>query len=248
MTGIRITVTRTVGSAPRDAGTQMLVWADRISGTIGGGALEWAAMAKARQMLMDGRAYLDETIPLGPSLGQCCGGAVTLRYERAASLTEQARKPLWIYGAGHVGRALVAVMAPLPGWALTWVDTADDRFPDCPATVTQLVAADPARIVPHAPKDAHHLILTYSHQIDLDLCHAVLRRGCASVGVIGSATKWTRFKKRLAALGHAPGDIAQIACPIGDPTLGKDPQALAIGVAMAMLSPGERAMSGDKVG
>ncbi len=248
MSAIRITITRTVGSAPRDAGTQMLVRADRTTGTIGGGALEWDAMARARQMLRDGQTRHTETVALGPALGQCCGGSVSLRYEVAIELTDAPRKPLWIYGAGHVGRALVGVMAPLPDWAITWVDTAADRFPDLPQGVTQLVAVDPARSVVHAPRDAHHLILTYSHQIDLDLCHALLSHGFASAGLIGSATKWARFKSRLSALGHAQADILRIACPIGDPAVGKHPRALAIGVAMAMLTGGKRAMSGDKAG
>ena len=234
MTGIRITVTRTAGSVPRGPGTQMMVWADRTTGTIGGGALEWQAMAEARAMLRDGRAAGKVTLPLGPALGQCCGGSVTLDFAVAEGLEAAPGAPLWIWGAGHVGRALVGVMAPLPDWEITWVDTAADRFP-ADAPVTTLVAADPARAVAHAPDDAHHLILTYSHEIDLALCHAILSRPFGSAGLIGSATKWARFRHRLAALGHAPAHIARIACPIGDPSLGKHPQAIAIGVAMAML-------------
>ncbi len=248
MTPMRITIIRAVGSAPRGAGTQMLVWPDRIAGTIGGGALEWTAMARARQMLDAGQSLAQETMPLGPALGQCCGGSVSLRFERADTMDSPSQKPLWIYGAGHVGRALVAVMAPLPDWAITWVDVADDRFETVPDSVTQLIAADPARVVQHAPKDAHHLILTYSHELDLALCHAVSQHGFASAGLIGSATKWARFRSRLAALGHPPQDIARIACPIGDPALGKHPQALAIGVANAMVRAGQNAALGDKAG
>ena len=235
MTGIRITVTRTAGSVPREPGTQMVVWADRTEGTIGGGALEWQAMAHARAMLAEGRAADALTLPLGPALGQCCGGSVSLEFARAEALEQPPGAPLWIWGAGHVGRALVGVMAPLPDWDITWVDTAPNRFPP-DASVTTLVAADPARAVPHAPDAAHHLILTYSHEIDLSLCHAILSRPFASAGLIGSATKWARFRNRLASLGHPPAHIARIACPIGDPSLGKHPQAIAIGVAMAMLT------------
>lgn len=237
MSGVRITVTRTAGSVPRGVGTQMLVWPDRTEGTIGGGALEWAAMARAQEMLAGGRTSHTETFPLGPSLGQCCGGSVTLDFARADALEAPKGAPLWIYGAGHVGRALVGVMAPLPDWDITWVDTATDRFPDAPG-VTVLAAADPARAAAHAPQDAHHLIMTYSHDLDLSLCHALLHRGFAGAGLIGSATKWARFRKRLSALGHAPATIARIACPIGDPRLGKHPQAIAIGVAVAMLGRG----------
>jgi xanthine dehydrogenase accessory factor len=238
MTVIRITVTKTAGSAPRDAGTQMLVWADRTEGTIGGGTLEWEAMAEARRMLRDGRQSHNATMPLGPALGQCCGGSVSLLWEEAEAMTTPPARPLWIYGAGHVGRALVTVMAPLPDFKITWVDTAADRFPQ--TDVTTLVARDPALIVKHAPTDADHLILTYSHDIDLALCHALLNHDFHSVGLIGSATKWARFKSRLAALGHAPAQISRIACPIGDPALGKHPAAIALGVATAMITPKAR--------
>jgi xanthine dehydrogenase accessory factor len=148
--------------------------------------------------------------------------------------------PLWIWGAGHVGRAIAAVMAPLPQWDVTVVDTTPDRITGLPDGVTPLVAADPARLVPHAPRGADHLILTYSHAIDLALCHALLTHGFASAGLIGSATKWARFRSRLAALGHPADQISRIACPIGDPALGKHPQAIAVGVAAALLRGGQR--------
>ncbi|WP_299138242.1 xanthine dehydrogenase accessory protein XdhC [uncultured Tateyamaria sp.] len=139
---------------------------------------------------------------------------------------------LWIWGAGHVGRALVDVVHKMPGVAVTWVDTAPDRFPaDIPQAVTCVPAADPAVLAPHAPRDAHHLILTYSHDLDLALCHALLSHSFDTCGLIGSATKWARFRKRLAALGHTPAQIARITCPIGDPALGKHPHMIAVGVA-----------------
>ncbi|MFG5381213.1 xanthine dehydrogenase accessory protein XdhC [Yoonia sp. R2-816] len=240
---IRITITRTAGSVPREAGTQMLVHADHIEGTIGGGTLEWEAMAEARQMLADGRETLTRTIPLGPALGQCCGGSVTLTWDKTDAITATPKRPLWIYGAGHVGRAIVHVMDPLPDFEITWVDTHTDRFPE--TEVTTLVAKDPAQIVKHAPTDADHLILTYSHDIDLALCHAVLRHEFHSAGLIGSATKWARFKTRLAALGHTPAQISRIACPIGDPRLGKHPQAIALGVATSMIA-GQNSRTRDR--
>jgi xanthine dehydrogenase accessory factor len=87
----------------------------------------------------------------------------------------------------------------------------------------------------HAPTDAEHLILTYSHALDLDLCHRLLRRGFLSCGLIGSATKWARFRSRLTALGHDAAAVGRIRCPIGDPALGKHPQAIAVGVAAELL-------------
>lgn len=146
-------------------------------------------------------------------------------------------RSVWIWGAGHVGRAIVQVLAPMPDFALTWCDAGSERFPsDVPHTVTTVPAADLSRLAAHAPRVAHHLILTYSHEIDLALCDALLRRGFASAGLIGSATKWARFRKRLAEAGHTPEAIAAITCPIGDPGLGKHPQAIAVGVAAALLN------------
>ena len=136
----------------------------------------------------------------------------------------------------------------VPDFDITWVDTSADRFPADTSTAAPLVATSPAHAVPHAPSDAHHLILTYSHDLDLALCDAVLRHEFASCGLIGSATKWARFQRRLQALGHTPAQIARIACPIGDTALGKHPQALAIGVAHAMLTPKRKARLGDKAG
>lgn len=233
---IRITVVATRGSVPREAGAQMRVWLDRTEGTIGGGALEWQAMEEAQAMLAAGRDLLDRTIPLGPDLGQCCGGAVTLRWDRAAEQSVIGA-PLWVWGAGHVGRALIGTLSPLPDLALTWIDVAKDRFPEPVSSgVMDVVAAAPDALVPHAPKEAHHLILTYSHEIDLGLCHALLNHGFATCGLIGSATKWARFRSRLRALGHQDAAISRITCPIGDPSLGKHPQAIAVGVAARLLS------------
>jgi xanthine dehydrogenase accessory factor len=145
-------------------------------------------------------------------------------------------RQVWIWGAGHVGRALVAVLAPLPDVAITWVDVATDRFPDdAPPNVTVVPAADPATLADHAPTDAEHLVLTFSHALDLELCHRLLRRGFRSCGLIGSATKWARFRSRLKALGHDAAAIDRIRCPIGDPALGKHPQAIAVGVAVELL-------------
>lgn len=141
-------------------------------------------------------------------------------------------REVWIWGAGHVGRALVDVLQHLPGHRLTWVDTAANRFPTAiPESVRDVVAAEPARLMMHAPTHADHLILTYSHELDLSLCHTALLHGFASCGLIGSRTKWARFRKRLAELGHSEAQISRITCPIGDPSLGKHPHLIAIGVA-----------------
>lgn len=281
----RVVIASHAGSAPRETGTAMLVWEGGQSGTIGGGALEHQAAALAREALETGDRL--DRMPLGPALGQCCGGAVVLLTEvwtasRLAGLTGEALvrampgtagemplkvanrlrrarhgevplaaeavqgwmieplarpdRQVWIWGAGHVGRALVGVLAPLPGLAITWVDVARARFPDrVTEGVTVLFAERPETLVAQAPQGAEHLIVTYSHALDLELCHRLLAHGFARCGLIGSATKWARFRARLGALGHGPGAVARIDCPIGDPALGKHPQAIAVGVAAALL-------------
>ncbi|MBC7155558.1 MAG: xanthine dehydrogenase accessory protein XdhC [Rhodobacteraceae bacterium] len=282
----RVVVAGHQGSAPREAGAAMLVWPGGQSGTIGGGALEHQAAETARAMLAHGPVLRLERVALGPAVGQCCGGAVSLLYEvyeagtlpvaehgliarrvegaqemplalrrMLAEARGQGTRPapalmqgwmveplmvparaLWVWGAGHVGRAIVAVLAPVPDFAITWVDTDLARFPDVvPEAVVPLVAVDPGDLVTHAPHGAEHLILTYSHALDLDLCHRLLGHGFARAGLIGSATKWARFRARLAALGHRPEAIGRITCPIGDPALGKHPQAIALGVGAALL-------------
>ena len=165
---------------------------------------------------------------------------VTLQTQKVEGwLIEPVRPPdraLWIWGAGHVGRALVDVLHKVPGLSITWIDTSADRFPVHIADrVTTVSATDPARLVPHTPRHADHLILTYSHNIDLALCHALLTHGFKSCGLIGSSTKWARVRKRLSALGHTDDHISQITCPIGDPALGKQPHMIAIGVAHRLL-------------
>ena len=245
---IRITVARTAGSVPREAGTQMCVWADKTEGTIGGGALEWQAMATARRMLEVGQITGRETIPLGPGLGQCCGGSVTLDYAEASDLRVTKGRNLWIWGAGHVGRAIAGVMAPLPEHDVTLIDINADRMPDEMPGVTQVIAADMPLWVAHAPPSADHLIVTYSHQVDLALCHTLLGHGFGSCGLIGSKTKWTRFRGRLQSMGNSAEQIARIACPIGDPTLGKHPQAIAVGVAATVINNNGLGAAGEETG
>ncbi len=151
----------------------------------------------------------------------------------------QPARQVWVWKAGHVGRALAAVLAPLPGLALTWTDTAPDRFPpDPPAGVALCVAPDPAALAAAAPAGAEHLILTCSHALDLALCHALLSRGCRSLGLIGSASKRARFRGRLAALGHAPARDRPHRLPDRRSRPRQaPPKAIAGAVAAALLPP-----------
>lgn len=274
----RVVVADVKGSTPREIGAAMLVWNSPTgleqSGTIGGGALEFEVMKSAFH------APRLQRIPLGPSMGQCCGGSVTVLtevfettgdipddvYARGPNVmplaVQKALKgvrregfvaprlfgdwmvepvsppvrPIWLWGAGHVGRAIANVLAPLPQFSLTWIDTNQDRFPaHLPSGTTQLVATNPADLVCHAPKTAEHMVLTYSHALDLELCHQILAHDFAFAGLIGSDTKWARFRTRLAALGHNSAQINRICCPIGQPELGKHPQAIAVGVVARLI-------------
>ncbi|MEL6609738.1 MAG: xanthine dehydrogenase accessory protein XdhC [Pseudomonadota bacterium] len=240
---ITVTVVGTKGSVPREVGATMQVDAHGIRGTIGGGSLEWQAMAHARAMLAAGTASDRQTYALGPDMGQCCGGVVSLEFSsHAVEAVAPPGPPLFIWGAGHVGRAIAQVMAPLADRDIYIIDVAADRFaPDLPSGVNQTVAADPLALVPRVPPGADNLLVTYSHDLDLALCDALLRHGFGSCGLIGSATKWARFRKRLSAMGHSDAQINSIACPIGEPSLGKHPQAIAIGVAARLVSRSEDA-------
>lgn len=243
---ITVSIAQTRGSVPREVGALMRVARDRVEGTIGGGALEWDAMQLAREMLAQGRAEMTRSWSLGPELGQCCGGAVTLEFRAGAEISARAAAPLWIWGAGHVGRAVVRIMAPFEDREIFLVDVAQDRFPvELPPGVAPVIATDPVRLVTRAAQEAEHLIVTYSHDLDLRLCDALLRHGFASVGLIGSTTKWARFRKRLGAMGHADAQISCIRCPIGRKDFGKHPQAIAVGVAATLLTGVERQVSDE---
>jgi xanthine dehydrogenase accessory factor len=285
---VRVVIAEHKGSAPRETGTAMLVTVDEQFGTIGGGVLEFEAVADARKMLVQKGDWLRtfRKIPLGPNLGQCCGGSVSLLAECFGEIElahlealqgsfvrpissgepvelplpvqkhlrdtrsgvindtlallngwlieplETTKQPLWVYGAGHVGRALVATLEGLP-FAVTWIDSARDRFPiNIPTHADMLVAANPADAVAYAPDDAQHLVLTYSHSIDQEICLRILSRTFGGLGLIGSDTKRTRFIRRLTEAGV---DASRLECPIGNRALGKEPMAIAVGVTAALL-------------
>ena len=233
------------GSVPRDAGTRMLVAVDRTDGTIGGGNLEWRAIGIARRMLGEPGYRPDDTrFALGASLGQCCGGAVVLRWRLldAASLaawTASVVVPtVQVYGAGHVGRAVVHVLSLLDV-AVQWIDERDGAFPagPSPANVRRVCVEPVEAEVAHAPADAFRLVMTHRHDLDLRIVDAILRRGDGAwLGLIGSSTKRRRFAMLLAERGFDAASIERIRCPIGLPGLGgKEPAHIAIAVAAELL-------------
>ena len=236
---ILVEVTEVLGSAPREAGTTMLVTDTAIFGTIGGGELEWRAMQRAREALAGEPVPTRLQLPLGPALQQCCGGHVTITLTRldpsqrddlARRLqAEQENRPrLVLFGAGHVGRAVARAVEPLP-CRLRWLDSRPglepaEHVPD-PTTVT----TDPADLV---------LVMTHSHALDLAIVEARLRmEDFAWLGLIGSATKRRRFERQLRASGIPEERLARLVCPIGLPTIqGKAPAVIAAAVAAQLLA------------
>ncbi len=227
------------GSVPRETGTRMLVAADAVTGTIGGGHLEWQAIAHARA----GRRE-DWAVALGPSLGQCCGGALTLRFtpltaEVLAAWPRPApRFVLQLHGAGHVGQAIVHVLAGIP-CRVTWVDGRDAAFPPGLPTHVEARSTDsPDAEVEAAEPGTLFLVLTHSHDLDLRITEAILRRGdFGFLGLIGSATKRARFLHRFEARGIAPERLARLTCPIGLPGMaGKEPAVIAVAVVAQLLA------------
>lgn len=286
----RVVVVATRGSTPREIGASLLVRRDLgFRGTIGGGALEWRALRLAWQALGEAdAAHGLHEIVLGPDLGQCCGGRVTLGIEvldesdltavrrfaaaeaRGPFATEarphgrrllrriaedaggdpglgpdgvlferfgEDRRSLLLFGAGHVGRALVLALAPLP-FRVDWIDGRADAFPGVsPANVVARAEADPVPAIVAAVPDAFVLAMTHDHALDLAIVDAALRRSdMAYVGVIGSKTKRARFVSRLLEMGHTEAAIRRMVMPVGNGgPRSKQPAVIAAAVAVELL-------------
>ncbi|QCI68376.1 xanthine dehydrogenase accessory protein XdhC [Phreatobacter stygius] len=277
------------GSTPREAGARMIVRPDgAFHGTIGGGALEWQALARAQAVLAQAeRSTVTIDQALGPDLGQCCGGHVRLTIEafdvsdlaeigllaaaeRAGPFSVAVRRDpggrtirrmvepevgegpaianrdiesfgerpptILLFGAGHVGRALVLALAPLP-FRVVWCDERPGAFP-APIPGHVEPTAGPARaVLAKAGAGVQVLVMTHSHQLDLDIVAAALTHaGVAGVGLIGSATKRARFAKRLAEMGVPAQRIRALRCPIGMAGIsGKEPAVIAASIAAECL-------------
>lgn len=312
---VLVTVAGIEGSAPREPGARMVVTPTEFRGTIGGGQLEWDALETARAQLGATPGAWIKRYPLGPELGQCCGGSVAVLFEpyspadgawvdqlralrdgpkRAVRVVEvrdegeftrhvylegereepddedikdmverlmsaptdgltarlegektvlaetldDPHQPLWLFGAGHVGQAVVHALSPLP-FHITWIDCRANVFPDdLVRGVTARHVTMPGLIVDEAPPGAMFLVMTHRHGLDQDICEAVLRRGDARyLGLIGSKTKKARFLKRLGAKGLDEAALAGIHCPIGVTGIGgKDPAVIAASVAADLLT------------
>jgi xanthine dehydrogenase accessory factor len=236
------------GSVPRDTDAWMIVTPDGFHGTIGGGTLEWKAMAEAQGILAKryGKRSIDYV--LGPDLGQCCGGRVqvdievfdgeALRHIESLALTDiEKHRQIFLFGAGHVGRALVLALAPLP-FDVVWIDPRPNAFPTAvPQNVTQIRPSDPLTCLSTAPNGSFAFVMTHSHALDLAIVDAALRNSNIShVGVIGSATKRARFEKRLKEAGVNSRRIAELICPIGIGGISsKHPSAIAVSTVAQVL-------------
>ena len=254
------------GSVPRAAGTRMLVCAGQVAGTIGGGHLELKAIAHARERLaaaasavdaVDGsreheRQHDDRHYPLGPALGQCCGGALTLRTQPLTPLglaswpVEPNLFNLQLYGAGHVGRAIVQVLERLH-CRVQWIDERETEFPAAASAphIERLCVEPVEAEVAAAAAGSFFLVLTHSHDLDLRITEAILRRAdFAYLGLIGSATKLARFRRRFEQRGIDASSLARITCPIGVPGIsGKEPEVIALAVVAQLLQVAARAVS-----
>lgn len=241
---VLVTVAEAQGSTPRASGTKMVVLAERFVGTIGGGNLEFKALEIARRMLSEGRAQSElREFPLGPAMGQCCGGHASLLFE---PILPEADTVL-LFGAGHVGKALVSVLADLP-FRVRWIDEREGEFPaDVPANVQVHISDRPVELVESAPEGAFYLVTTHSHALDFRVTEAVLRRGdSAYAGLIGSKTKRARFEKGFRKLGI---DHGRLVCPMGiEGIAGKHPKTIAVAVVAQLLQVAEvRAATDESV-
>ncbi len=248
---VHVSVERAQGSTPREAGAAMLVLASGdFHGTIGGGALEWEALHLARTLFAPGQpSVLTRDFPLGPELAQCCGGRMAVRFEifapdqaqavaaRAAADETQVTTPLALFGAGHVGRALVLALAPLP-FRIRWIDQRADAFPAlAPANVDMRAPTDPLAEIDALDEGAFVLVMTHSHPLDLAIVsQALAKRSFPFVGLIGSATKRARFDSRMKDAGIADAARARLVCPVGVAGIdGKEPAIIAASMAAALL-------------
>lgn len=227
---VLVTIIEERGSTPRNAGSKMVVTAERIFETIGGGHLEYKAMEMAREMLASrSQETRLERFSLGASLGQCCGGATVLLFEPMG----QPQAQIAVFGAGHVGRALVPLLASLP-CKVRWIDSRENEFPEqIPTGAEKIVNDEVVDEVDNMPPGSYYLVMTHNHQLDLELTAAILKRGdFAYYGLIGSKTKRVKFEHRLRERGFAEDLMARMRCPMGLPEVkGKLPVEIAVSIA-----------------
>ncbi len=256
---IWVSIERFEGSSPREVGAWMLVSAGAVEGTVGGGHLEFDAIAYARSLLSESPFVATEETrryALGPALGQCCGGVVWLKFVgiaagdttklialRAYSMPANGlnRLNIALFGGGHVGKAIVNALSKLP-CSVHWIDSRDEIFPEqLPANVKAEHSAPVQAAVSDLAAQSHVLIMSFSHAEDLDVVASCLKRqreknDIPFIGLIGSKTKWATFRHRLEERGFSSKELAHVTCPIGLPGIaGKEPEVIAASVAAQLL-------------
>lgn len=252
-----VTVASTKGSVPRDAGTRMVVSTNGVFGTIGGGHLEFKAIEIAKNMIAAEGSRALHRFALGATLGQCCGGVVNLLFEPVAATAESdvpvvAPAPdfhVVLFGAGHVGRAVVKVLSAL-SCTIRWVDSREDEFPkDTPANVNCVCTDAPEDEIDAVSAGSFFLVMTHSHALDQTLSERILRRAdFAYFGLIGSHSKRRQFERRLQDRGISTAQLAGMNCPIGVAGIhGKEPATIAIAVAAEMLQRRSKLACADSV-
>ena len=241
---VLVSVDSIVGSTPREPGARMIVTAQQLYGTIGGGNLEYQACHIARNQLKRGAEDGLQRFPLGAGLGQCCGGLVNLMFERldadsdwAGISQEEEKLELYLFGAGHVGSALVRSLCDLP-IHINWIDTRDDMLPEAPSSGVNAICTDtPEAEVDAAASGSYFLVMTHDHSLDQRLCEQILRRDdYAYFGLIGSLAKRRNFETRLRRRGLDAQKFKRMTCPIGIGDISsKQPAQIAIAVAAEIL-------------
>lgn len=247
---VLVTIIEERGSTPRNAGSKMVVSRERLYDTIGGGHLEYKAQAIAREMLENRvRDTRLERFSLGASLGQCCGGATVLLFEPMG----QPQAHIAVFGAGHVGRALVPLLASLP-CKVRWIDSRDNEFPEqIPAGVEKVVNEEVVDEVDNMPAGSYFIVMTHNHQLDLELTAAILERNDFTYyGLIGSQSKRAKFEHRLRDRGFKPETVQRMRCPMGIAEVkGKLPVEIAVSIAGEVIATynasfGEKSADGEK--
>ncbi|MBX5026342.1 xanthine dehydrogenase accessory protein XdhC [Rhizobium lentis] len=246
---ILVDITGTQGSTPREAGAFMLVSPTALWGTIGGGQFEFMAIANAREMLAGTGGALTMDIPLGPEIGQCCGGRTQLRFRRLTQALkdelderlagEIERLPdVYLFGAGHVGRALASTLAPLP-LSVTVVETRQEELANLPAQTKTRLVPMPEALVKDIAAGGAVVILTHDHALDFLIAREALERtDLAYTGMIGSATKRATFARwLLREAGGERGSIERLTLPIGGYAVrDKRPEVIAAMTAAEILT------------
>lgn len=234
---VLVTLVGVSGSTPRNSGTKMVISHSDIFDTIGGGHLEHKTIKHARAMLLKGESGQHlEHFQLATNLGQCCGGNASVLFECFAAVGVN----IMLFGAGHVGKALVPILAALP-CHVTWVDSREEQFPsniDSYHNVTKVVSEEPEFEVSTMPANSYFVVMTHNHQMDFEISHAILKReDFKYLGLIASDTKRRRFVQRYKHREVDPSLVERMSCPIGlEQVGGKLPMEVAVSVSAQIIN------------